>query len=211
MSDELKEIKAMLETSDEEMFDEYLKPKRFTPRFWVWMTVLVSIVVLGFMYKIYVLDRIIPTDVLKSSLEIFDIDSQWVQKGEVHEKDYNGVELVPQISFRYRNIGKIPIENVNTIAVFRVLNRSRALGEDAALALKTPLAPGAVSDRVVLTSADGFMATSKKAFVKNFQDWNISTADIYVKSGGPKIEFLKQLFILKRVEGEAVDMIIRMN
>ena len=106
MTDELKEKEKQVRDENEVLFETYISRKRFGSRFWLYVIMVSVFVLMAILYKNVVLDKIIPPEELKASIEIFDIDSQWVVKEEVHEKDFQGIVLVPQISFRFRNVGK---------------------------------------------------------------------------------------------------------
>jgi hypothetical protein len=214
MTDELKdELKKETghTVNDEEdvLFETYIKPKRFGSKFWLHVTMGAFLILMVFIYKNVVLDKIIPPEELKQSIEIFDIDSQWVQKGEIHEKDFHGILLVPQISFRFRNVGKDDLKYVYVLSVFRLRNRVKSLGEGHKMTLRKALKPGAESDRIVLTCSFGYRATSKEAFVKNITEWQSASADIYIKSGTSKMVFLKKFYIIRRIEGLDKDIEIK--
>lgn len=201
MNDELKGIDKPINGEKDVLFDEYVNRGRYGSRFWLSVTLVICIILAAVVYKVAVLDKIIPPEVLKASLQIFDIDSQWVVQQEVHEKDFNGIILVPQVSFRFRNIGKIDLSYVSVLGVFRLLNQPKSIGEDNQLVLKESLKPGGESERIVLTSGFGYRATSKEAFARNSKEWQNATAEIYIKSGSSVFVFLNNFYIIKRIEG----------
>jgi hypothetical protein len=201
MNDELKEIDKSVNRENNVLFDDYVNRSRYGSRFWLSVTLVFCLILAVVVYKVAVLDKIIQPEVLKASLQIFAIDSQWVVQQEVHEKDFNGIILVPQVSFRFRNIGKIDLSYVSVLGIFRLLNQPKSIGEDNQLALKDTLKPGGESERIVLTSGFGYRASSKEAFARNSKDWQNATAEIYVKSGSSIFVFLNNFFIIKRIEG----------
>ncbi|MCP5108968.1 MAG: hypothetical protein GY950_36635 [bacterium] len=211
MNDELKNVRKLIEGDDDVLFDEYINQNRFGPKFWLSVTTVVLLVLSVLVYKWVVLDKIIPPEVLKSSLEIFDIDSQWVVKEEVHEKDFHGIILVPQISFRFRNIGGQKLKYVYVLSVFRLLNRPKSLGEANKMALREVLEPGGESERIVLTCSFGYRATSKEAFARNSKEWKSATSEIYVKSGGQELLFLKTFYIIRKIEGLEMDVEVKIT
>ncbi len=211
MPDELKKIEQLIKGDDDVLFDEYINRSRFGSRFWLAVTMAVVFILAVVVYKIVVLDRIIPPEVLKNSIQIFDIDSQWVVKEEIHEKDFNGIVLVPQISFRFRNVGETDLKYVNVLGVFRLLNRARALGEGNSLALKEPLKPGGESERIVLTCSFGYRATSREAFARNPKQWKSASAEIYIQSGGSKPIFINTYYIIRKIQGLDREIEIKMT
>ncbi len=209
MNDELNEIDKPVNSDNDVLFDEYVNRNRYGSRFWLSVALVFCIILCAVVYKVAVLDKIIPPEVLKASLQIFEIDSQWVVQQEVHEKDFDGIILVPQVSFRFRNIGKIDLGYVSVLGVFRLLNQPRSLGEDNQLVLRKSLKPGGESERIVLTSGFGYRATSKEAFARNSKEWQNATVEIFIKSGSSVFIFLNNFFIIKRIEG--LDMGVDVN
>lgn len=201
MNDEIKKIDETANQKDSVLFEDYISRKRFGSRFWLSVTLVVCIILGIAAYKVLVLDKIIPPDVLKANLQIADIDSQWVVQKEIHEKDFNGIILVPQISFQFRNTGKMDLGNIYVLGVFRLLNQPKSLGEDNKFLFKESLKPGAESERIVLTSSFGYRATSKEAFARNRKQWENALVEIYAKSGSSTYIYLNNFYIIQRIEG----------
>lgn len=211
MNDELKEIKKFIEGEDEVLFDEYLNRSRFGPKFWVGVTMAVAFIVSVIVYKTVVLDQIVEPEVLKSSIEIFDIDSQWVVKEEIHETDFHGILLVPRISFRFRNVGKEKLSYVSVLGVFRLINRPKSLGEDNKMALRDGLEPGDESERIVLTCGFGYRATSKEAFARNTDRWQNASVEVYVRAGSSKMILFNTYYVIRQIEGVEKEVKFKME
>lgn len=211
MPDELKKREQLIQNDEDVLFDEYINRSRFGSKFWLSVTMAVVFILAVVVYKVAVLDRIIPPEILKNSIKIFDIDSQWVVKEEVHEKDFDGIILVPQISFRFRNVGETDLKFVHVLGIFRLLNRAKALGEDSRLALKEPLKPGGESERIVLTCNFGYRATSREAFARNPKQWKSASAEIYVQTGGSKLIFINTYYIIRKIQGLDSEIEIKMT
>jgi hypothetical protein len=209
MTDESNEVKEQIRDDDEVLFENYIHRKHFGSKFWLYIIMVIVFILAAILYKNIVIDEIIPPEELIASIEIFDIDSQWVVKEEVNEKDFKGIVLVPQISFRFRNVGKRNLRYIYVLGVFRILNRPKALGEGNKMALRKPLKPGEESDRIVLTSSFGYRATSKKAFVIHQHQWRRASAEIYVKSGSSNLSFLKSFYIIRKIEGFSPDIEVK--
>ena len=201
MSDELKEIKKFIEGDDDILFDEYINRSRFGPKFWVGVTMAIVFIVSVVVYKTAVLDKIIDPEVLKSSIEIFDIDSQWVVREEIHEKDFHGIVLAPEISFRLRNVGKEKLSYIYVLAVFRLMNRPKSLGEDNKMTLRDGLEPGGESERIVLTCGFGYRATSKEAFSRNKEGWENASVEIFARGGSSNMVLLNTYYVIRKIEG----------
>lgn len=201
MNNENKKIEETANHDDGILFDEYINRNRFGSRFWLSVTLVACIILSIVAYKVFVLDKIIPPEVLKANLQIFDIDSQWVVQKEVHEKDFNGIILVPQVSFRFRNAGDRDLGNIYILGVFRLANQPKSLGEDNKYIFKETLKPKSDSERIVLSSSFGYRATSKEAFAKNSKQWENATVEIYAKSGSSSYVYLNSFYIIRRIEG----------
>jgi hypothetical protein len=189
-----------------EFLEEYLKPKRYKPRFWVWVTVAISAIILVIIYKITVIDTAVNPEALKPSIEMFNLDSQWVVSEEIDTKEFKGIVLVPQISFQVRNIGNVVLRNVYFLGEFRLMDRAGTLGEGFQMAFKKPVNPGQESERIVLTCMAGYRASSKMAFKNNIKEWKRAMVEIFVKTGSSKLIFLKTFYITRKIEGLDVDI-----
>lgn len=189
-----------------EFLEEYVHPKRFSSKFWLRIVLLVVLVLLAFYVKTFIFDRVVDPKILLDSIEVYDINSQWVMKEKVDTVDFKGVIMVPQVSFRVRNIGKADLEDVYFMGVFRLANRSRSLGEDFRTVFNQPLKPGTGSEPIVLTSDFGFRSSSVEAFDKNPKEWKDTVVQFFVRSGGTQLVPLKTYTISRRVEGVQIDI-----
>ncbi len=186
--------------------DEYFEPKRFGSKFW--LSVSLIIITIGFIlfYKFGVIDQSITGEELKSSIEFFDINSQWVVKQKIDTDEFKGVILVPQISFRVRNIGSQDLKNVFLLGVFSFLDTGKTIGEGYEMILKDGLPPEGESRRVTLTSGFGYRATSERAFDKNQKDWRTTFVEIFARSRNSKLTFVKSFYISRKIEGLDIEV-----
>jgi hypothetical protein len=192
--------------SQDNIMEEYLKPRWFQPKFWRWVGLSIVLVIMVITYKTCVIDPTIPPEELKSAIKIFNIDSKWVVSEEVDTPDFKGIILVPQISFQVRNTGGMDLYYVYFLGVFRLMDRPKALGEGVSMAFKKPLKPGEESERITLTSLFGYRGSSKEAFQKHSRDWRSVMVQVYVRSGTSHLIFLKTYYISRRIEGLDVDI-----
>jgi hypothetical protein len=190
----------------EEILEEFLKPRRYRSKFWLGVFLLVTFIILAFVYKSCVIDTTIEPKVLKASMEMFNISSQWVESEKVNSPDFKGIVLVPQISFRVRNIGKVELYYVYFLGVFRLSDSTKVIGEGFNMAFKKTLKPGQESEPIVLTSKFGYNASSKEAFYRNAKDWKTAVVQIFVRSGASNLFPLKSFYISRRIEGLEIDV-----
>lgn len=206
MSEENEKKETVTGEGGEEILEEYLKPRRYKPRFWVWVTLTISAIILVIIYKITVIDTAINSAELKPAIEMFNLDSQWVVLEEIDTKEFKGIVLVPRISFQVRNVGNVVLRNVFFLGEFRLLDRPKNLGEGFQMAFKKPVNPGEESKRIVLTCMAGYRASSKMAFKTNIKEWKRAMVEIYIKTGSSKLIFLKTFYITRKIEGLDVDI-----
>jgi hypothetical protein len=191
---------------DELGIEQYLRPRRYRTRFWMWVILTVIFLLLAYTYKSCIIDKTIPPEELVTSMKIFNINSQWVESEKIDTPEFKGIVLVPEITFRVRNIGKKDLSLVYMLGVFRLLNRPKALGEDYYMAFKDNLKPGQESETIKLRCKFGYRATSKKAFNKHSKDWRSSLVEIYVKSGTSGLSFLESFYISRKIEGMDIEI-----
>jgi hypothetical protein len=200
----------IMNEDEEVLFDKYINRRPFGSKFWLYLTLIICFIGFAILFKFYVVDKIIPPEELKASLEVFDITSQWVVKEKIKEKDFEGIVLVPQITFRFRNIGDKPLKNIFVLGVFWLQNRAKALGETSEMVFKEPLEPGKDSDPVVLTSNFGYRAKSKNFFITS-KDWKEASVKIFVKSSTSHYIFYNVYYILRKIEGLDRDIEVKIQ
>jgi hypothetical protein len=186
--------------------EQYLSPRRFGSKFWLSLVLVVIFIGLAAIYKLFIIDNSVSPEELKASIELFDISSIWVVKNRVDTQEFKGVVVVPQISFRVRNTGEQELKNVFLLGVFSFLDTGRVIGEGYETVLSGGLLPGQESDRVELTSALGYRASSKRAFAKHSKDWRSAYVEIFVRSRQSKLFFLKSFYIRRRIKGTEIDV-----
>lgn len=191
---------------DKDILKEYIKPRKFNTKFWLSLIILVVLVVMVFIFKSGIIDQSIDVEELKSSIQTFAISSQWIVKERIKDDDFEGIILVPQISFRIRNTGRSDLKYVFFLGVFRFLDTGKTIGEGFKMVCQKPLEPDQPSREIVLISQFGYRASSESAFRKNPQDWRNTFVEIYVKSRNSKLVFLKSFYISKKIKGMSIDV-----
>ena len=94
------------------------------------------------------------SDELKSSIEILDYSSSWVSK--YYQPWPPRLILVPQITFRVKNIGAKPLTYVNFNAIFQFKGDPENFGDAFMAAIRgKAVPPGGTSDLIVLKSNMG--------------------------------------------------------
>lgn len=193
----------------EEILDEYIKKFWQNSKFWLGVALLLILAVFAVVYKITVVNTAVSPAELKASIELFDISSQWVVHDKVDEEDFKGIILVPEVSFRIRNVGKKDLSYVFLLGVFRFMDTGKVIGEGYQMVLRRALPPNGESSRITLTAGFGYRATSAAAFEKYKQDWRNSFCDIFVKSHNSGLTPLKTFYISRRIAGQDIEIKIK--
>lgn len=190
----------------QEFLNEYTGPAR-RRRGWVVSTILLAaLVLLGVDYWRTVARSVMSPEEVAKSIEFFQIDSQWVVKEKVVYDDFNGVILVPQVSFRMRNVGRREIQYMYLLGVFRFFDNGKTIGEGYQMTLKEPLPPGGESGLITLTSGFGYRGSSASAFEKYRKDWRDALVDLFAKARNSKMVPLKTFYIARRIGGQPVEV-----
>jgi hypothetical protein len=187
--------------NENSFLEDYISPKRFGSKFWMKLIMFLFIVLFAYIFKTSVLDDRVEAGDLQSSIKIFDISSHWIVKEKVDEPDFKGIVLVPEISFRIKNIGPKELQYVLMVGVFRFLYAAKPIGEGYRMLFNKPFAPGNESERIVVTSPFGYRATSAQAVDKNSRNWRSSQVEIFVKSRSSGLLPIETYYINRKIEG----------
>ncbi len=197
------------EAQGEEILEEYTRRFWQNSKFWLWVVLLLIIAVFGLVYKTSVLNTSVTPAELKAAVELFDISSQWKVNEKVNDEDFQGIILVPEVSFRVRNVSQRDLSYVFLLGVFRFMDTGKVIGEGYRMALRRALPPGGVSARITLNAGFGYRATSAAAFEKYRQDWRNSFCEVFAKSHNSGFVMLKTFYISRRIQGLDVEVKIR--
>jgi len=192
-----------------EILQDYYKSFWRNSKFWLGVVLFFFLLFFAFMYKKTVLDTSINPRQLKASLEFFDISSQWVVNEQVNYDDFRGIILVPEVSFRIRNIGKRDLSYVFLLGVFRFMDNGKFIGEGYQMTLRRPLPPAGESQKITLKAGFGYRATSTAAFEKYKQNWRNSLCDLFAKSHNSGLTGVKTFYISRKIAGQDIEIKIR--
>lgn len=193
-------------TEGEEILQEFQKKFWQNSKFWLAVASLLILVVFALLYKTTVVNTAMSSAELKSALELFDISSQWVVNEKVNEEDFKGIILVPEVSFRIRNVGKKDLSYVFLLGVFRFMDSGKVIGEGYQMVLRRALPPNGESEKFTLTAGFGYRASSAAAFEKYKKDWRNSFCEIFVKSHNSGMTPLKTFYISRKIAGQDIEI-----
>jgi hypothetical protein len=194
---------------NQEILQEYYQSFWHNSKFWLGLVFLLIMLVFAFIYKKSVLDTTINPRQLKASLEFFDISSQWLVNEKINDEDFKGIILVPEVSFRIRNIGKKDLSYVFLLGVFRFMDNGKFIGEGYRMVLHRALPPAGTSARITLKSGFGYRASSTTAFEKYKKEWRNSFCELYAKSHNSGLTPVKTFYISRKIAGQDIEIKIK--
>jgi hypothetical protein len=196
-------------TQGKEILEEYQKKFWQNSKFWLGVASLLILAVFAVVYKTAVMDTAMTPASLKAAVELFDISSQWKVNEKVEEEDFKGILLVPEVSFRIRNVSKKDLSYVFLLGVFRFMDTGKVIGEGYRMVLRQPLPPGGESERITLNAGFGYRATSAAAFERYKQDWRNSFCEVFAKSHNSGLTTIKTFYISRRISGQDIELKIK--
>ncbi len=121
-------------------------------------------------------------DELKGSIEILDYSSIWVAK--YYQPWPQRLILVPQISFRVKNIGAKPLSYVNFNAVYQFKGDPENFGDSFMAAIRgKAIPPGGTGDLIVLKSNLG-VEGKNLAGIRDNPQWKQAFVRLFAISKG---------------------------
>ncbi len=193
----------------QEILQEYYQSFWHNSKFWLGVVLLLIILIFAFIFKKTVLDTTMNPRQLKATLEFFDISSQWVVNDQINEDDFRGIILVPEVSFRIRNIGEKNLSYVFLLGVFRFMDNGKFIGEGYQMTLRRPLPPNGESARMTLKAGFGYRASSAAAFEKYKKEWRNSLCELFAKSHNSGLTPLKTFYISRKISGQNIEIEIK--
>lgn len=195
--------------ADQEILGDYVRPFWQNSKFWLGAASLLILAVFALVYKRTVLDKAMSPADLQAAVELCDISSQWTVAEQVHDEDFQGIVLAPEVSFRIRNLSRRNLSHVFLLGVFRFLDTGKVIGEGYRMTLRRPLPPGQTSERVTLNAGFGYRATSTAAFERNRENWRNSSCEVFAKSHNSGFVPLKTFYVSRRIAGLDVEVEIK--
>lgn len=126
---------------------------------------------------------------LKTTLEIQEVSSGYYDAG-VTDAGLN--KLVPSLTFRLKNISSEPVNSVEVMVFFwgTEYDQAKELDEVIVKAIGSEgLAPGALSEPIVVRSKQGFSLEQARAELFNHRLFRDTTAKVFMKRGGKIVAF----------------------
>ena len=119
---------------------------------------------------------------LKASIEVLGYTSAWVAK--YYQPWPERLILVPQISFRIKNIGPKPLNYINFNAVYNFKGDPENLGDGFLAAIRgKAVPPGETSDLIVLKSDFGVDGRNL-AGIRDNPEWRPAEVRLFAQSKG---------------------------
>lgn len=126
---------------------------------------------------------------LKTALEIQELSSGYHDAG-ITDAGLN--KLVPSVTFRIKNISAEPISSVDMVIFFWGVEyeQPKELDEVIIKAIGSEgLAPGAMTEPIVVRSKQGFSLEQPRAELFNHGQFRDTTAKLFMKRGGKIVPF----------------------
>jgi len=164
--------------------------------FYIFLLAAVPIIIALFFLKRTIQESMTAEEVGKS-IQIVHQETQWVDK-QARPRE---VTIVPSITFRIRNTGVRALKNVAFLGVFKFEENDEVLNDGYVVAIKTPLPPGEESEEITLRCANGYTATSKKAFIDNMASWKRMKVAVSARVYGSQYALLGVYPIKQEIDG----------
>lgn len=143
---------------------------------------------------------------LFDAIEVTDIETKWVSK--YYQAWPPRLILVPQVSFRVRNVSDKPLDYVNFNAVFRFKGETRELGTAFMAAIRKDAVPvGEKSDVITLKSHLGVEGRNLEHIREN-PEWKPTEVSLFARSKGSQFVLLGLYDVSREIdfkEEEAVE------
>jgi hypothetical protein len=185
---------------------QYTHTERFGSTFWRGVIVFAVMVILILLFIPSFKSSSIRPETIQSSLEFQQISSKWVVNATVNEKDFQGIIVVPQISFVVKNIWDHDMPSGNMMGVYRYIDDHSFIGDVAVPVFRNKLKPGENSEIITLTSMLGYRGESIQAFMDQKKFWRKCLVDIYFKPSAGQYSLLKSYEISQVIDDANMDI-----
>jgi hypothetical protein len=124
----------------------------------------------------------VPPEELKRSIEVVDMQAKWVSK--FYQPWPPRLIIVPEVSFRVKNLGAKPLTYVNFSAMFNFKSDPENFGDAFKSAIRgNGVPPGEASEPIVLRSNFGVDGKTLKGIQEN-PSWKQAEFRLFAQSGG---------------------------
>jgi len=135
---------------------------------------------------------------LKAAIEIADVETKWVSK--LYQQWPPRLILVPQLSFRVKNLSAKPLTYVNFNAVYNFKGDRENFGDCFLAAIRgKAVAPGDKSDIVTLKSNFGVDGKDLKT-IQNNPAWRQAEVRLFAQSKGTQPVLLGVFDVSKYID-----------
>ncbi len=142
--------------------------------------------------------KVMSSEELKNSIEVLDYTSAWVSK--YYQPWPPRLILVPQISFRIKNLGTKPLSYVNFNAVYNFKNDPENFGDAFLAAIRAkPVPPGGTSPVIVLKSNLG-VDGKNLAGIRDNPQWKQAEVRLFAISRGSQPVLLGVFDVSRDIE-----------
>jgi len=119
---------------------------------------------------------------LKNSIEVLDYSSAWVSK--FYQPWPERLILVPQISFRIKNIGSRPLSYVNFNAVFNIKGDPENFGDAFMAAIRGKAVPPGETSPVITLRSNLGVDGKNLAGIRDNPEWKQAQVRLFAISRG---------------------------
>ena len=119
---------------------------------------------------------------LKGSIEILDYSSAWVSK--FYQPWPERLKLVPQITFRVRNVGSRPLSYVNFNAVFNFKGDPENFGDAFMAAIRGKAVPPGEASPVITLRSNLGVEGKNLAGIRDNPGWKQAEVRLFASSKG---------------------------
>ncbi len=137
---------------------------------------------------------------LTQAIAVAEQESKWLDR-KITDKE---AVIVPSITIKIKNLSGAPIRDIVFRGVFLFEESGDWLSDGIAQALEQPLAPGAVSDDILIKAENGYKASSKAAFIKNKALWKKVKVKLYAKTADSGYALIGVYQISQDIQGVRV-------
>lgn len=194
-----------IEDKNKTVVDEYMVPGWKRAGFWIGFASLLVALGLFLHYRDSV-ETHIPIEELVTKLEVCNVRTEWIVNETIKDEEGEFVIIVPQITFQVKNRLKEPLDNVYFLGVFRFTDTGKTIGEGYSMAMKKAVAPGGVSEKIVLKSVLGYRASSPEALRANMKNWKKAYVELYARKNSKLANIKPNRNIVRRIKGLDIEM-----